>query len=66
MHSAMHAIRDCRHPVIARIRGLCIGGALELALMCDLRIAGVSSKFGVPINKLGLRWPILKLMLLCR
>jgi len=54
MHSAMHAIRDCRHPVVARIRGLCIGGALELALMCDLRIAGASSKFGVPINKLGL------------
>ena len=54
MHAAMHAIRDCRHPVVARIRGLCVGGALELALMCDLRIAGKSSKFGVPINKLGL------------
>ena len=54
MHAAMHAIRDCRHPVVARIRGFCVGGALELALMCDLRIAGASSKFGVPINKLGL------------
>ena len=54
MHAAMHAVRDCRHPVVARIRGLCIGGALELALMCDLRIAGESSRFGVPINKLGL------------
>ena len=50
MHAAMHAIRDCRHPVVARIRGFCVGGALELALMCDLRIAGTSSKFGVPIN----------------
>ena len=54
MHAAMHAIRDCRHPVLARIRGLCVGGALELALMCDIRIAGQSSLFGVPINKLGL------------
>jgi len=54
MHSSMGAIRDCRHPVIARIRGLCVGGALELALMCDMRICGEGSKFGVPINKLGL------------
>ena len=54
MHSAMHAIRGCRHPVVARIRGLCVGGALELALVCDMRIAGESSKFGVPINKLGI------------
>ena len=54
MHASMQAIRDCRHPVIARIRGLCVGGAMELALMCDLRICVESSKFGVPINRLGL------------
>ena len=54
MHSAMHAIRDCRHPVIALIKGLCVGGALELALMCDMRICGAGSRFGVPINRLGL------------
>jgi enoyl-CoA hydratase/carnithine racemase len=54
MHSAMHAIRACRHPVVARIQGLCVGGALELALMCDIRVAATSSRFGVPINKLGL------------
>ena len=54
MHGAMHSIQSCCHPVIARISGLCIGGALELALMCDIRICSTSSKFGVPINKLGL------------
>ncbi len=54
MHASMHAIHDCRHPVIARIRGLCVGGAMELALMCDMRICGEGSKFGVPINCLGL------------
>ncbi len=54
MHGTMHAIRDCRHPVIALIKGLCVGGALELALMCDMRICGESSRFGVPINRLGL------------
>ena len=54
MHAAMAAIRDCRHPVVVRILGLCVGGALELALMCDLRIAGAGSRFGVPVSKLGL------------
>lgn len=54
MHSSMHAIRDCRHPVIAMIKGLCVGGALELACMCDMRICGEGSRFGVPINRLGL------------
>ena len=54
MHASMQAIRECRHPVIARIRGLCVGGALELALMCDMRICGEGSQFGVPVNKLGL------------
>ena len=54
MHTSMRAIRDCRHPVIARIQGLCVGGALELSLMCDLRISGATARFGVPINRLGL------------
>ena len=54
MHRAMSAIGDCRHPVVARIQGLCIGGALELASMCDLRLSGESARFGIPVNKLGL------------
>ncbi len=54
MHTAMHAVRDCPHPVIAMIKGLCVGGALEIALMCDMRICGEGSRFGVPINRLGL------------
>lgn len=54
MHDAMTAISDCRHPVIARIQGLCVGGALELAVVCDLRISGESARFGIPVNRLGL------------
>ena len=54
MHDTMRAIRSCRHPVVVRIKGICVGGALELALGCDLRIAGESSRFGIPINRLGL------------
>ncbi len=50
---ALCAIAGCRHPVVAAILGPCIGGGLEIACACDLRIAGQSAKFGAPINKLG-------------
>ena len=51
--AALDAIAGCRHPVVAAIRGPCIGGGLEVACACDLRIAGESARFGAPINKLG-------------
>ncbi len=53
MHRAMGAIGSCPHPTLAAIRGICVGGGLELAAMCDLRICGASSRFGVPINRIG-------------
>jgi enoyl-CoA hydratase/carnithine racemase len=53
-HGAMARIGACRHPVVARIHGLCIGGGLELALACDLRIAGAGARFGIPVKRLGL------------
>jgi enoyl-CoA hydratase/carnithine racemase len=53
MHRAMAAIGDCPHPTLAAIRGVCVGGGLELAAMCDLRICGAGSRFGVPINRIG-------------
>ncbi|MGH6898487.1 MAG: enoyl-CoA hydratase-related protein [Geminicoccaceae bacterium] len=52
--AAMQAIVGCRHPVIAEIRGLCVGGGLELATICDLRICGESARFGIPVKRLGL------------
>ena len=51
--SALNAIRDCAVPTVAAIRGACIGGGLEIAGCCDIRIAGESSRFGAPINRLG-------------
>ncbi len=52
--AALHAVARCRHPVVAAIEGACVGGGLELACVCDLRIAGRGSRFGVPVNRLGL------------
>lgn len=53
MHETMRAIADCRHPTVALIHGICVGGGLELAMLCDIRICGEGSRFGVPINRLG-------------
>ena len=53
-HAAMQTIIGCRHPVIAQIRGLCVGGGLELATTCDLRICGAGARFGIPVKRLGL------------
>jgi enoyl-CoA hydratase/carnithine racemase len=54
MHGALHALEACRHPIVAQIHGICVGGGLEIASLCDLRICGESSRFGVPIKSLGL------------
>jgi len=51
--AALKAVDECRHPTVAMIHGPCVGGGLEIACMCDLRIAGTSGRFGVPINRLG-------------
>lgn len=50
---ALEAIAHCLHPTIAAIEGVCVGGGLEIACACDMRIASVSSTFGIPINRLG-------------
>lgn len=50
---ALRALLDCDLPVIAQIEGACIGGGLEIAACCDIRICGMGSRFGIPIAKLG-------------
>ncbi len=54
MHATAQAMIECRHPLVAQIHGICVGGGLEIASMCDIRICGESSRFGVPIRNLGL------------
>lgn len=50
---ALQAIAHCTHPTVAAIEGVCVGGGLEIASACDIRIASVHSRFGIPINRLG-------------
>jgi enoyl-CoA hydratase len=50
---ALRAMLDCDIPVVAQIDGPCVGGGLEIAACCDLRICGRSSRFGIPIARLG-------------
>lgn len=54
MCQTLQAFRECPVPIVAQIRGICVGGGLEIAAMCDLRICSRSSRFGAPINRLGL------------
>jgi enoyl-CoA hydratase len=54
IHAACAAIRDCPLPVIARVNGWCLGGGLELAASCDLRIAADTAVFGMPEVRLGI------------
>lgn len=50
---ALAAIADCPQPVVAEIDGVCVGGGLEIAAQCDIRIASRRARFGAPINRLG-------------
>ena len=50
---ALRAMLDCDIPIVAQIDGACVGGGLEIAACCDLRICGRASRFGIPIARLG-------------
>ena len=53
-HAAMEAIYHHPWPTVAAINGHCLGGGLELAITCDLRICAAGAKLGMPPAKLGL------------
>ena len=50
---ALRAMQDCDIPLVAQLEGVCVGGGLEIAACCDIRIAGRSTRFGAPIARLG-------------
>jgi enoyl-CoA hydratase/carnithine racemase len=53
-HAAMEAVSAHPYPVLAAINGHCLGGGLELAVRCDLRVCAAGAKLGMPPAKLGL------------
>ncbi len=53
-HDAIEAIASYSWPIVAAINGHCLGGGLELAITCDLRICAAGAKLGMPPAKLGL------------
>jgi enoyl-CoA hydratase/carnithine racemase len=53
-HAAMKALARYPWPTVAAVNGHCLGGGLELAITCDLRICAESAKLGMPPAKLGL------------
>ena len=52
--AAYAAIRQCSKPTVAMIYGFCMGGAMAVAMACDLRFAAEGAKFGIPAARLGI------------
>ncbi|MBC3192152.1 enoyl-CoA hydratase/isomerase family protein [Pseudonocardia sp. C8] len=52
-HRVFNRLAGLRQPTVAVVDGLAVGGGLELALSCDLRLASRSARFGLPENGLG-------------
>ncbi len=53
-HEAIEALEAYRYPTLAAVNGHAIGGGLELALTCDIRIAAADAKLGMPPARIGL------------
>lgn len=56
--NAESAIAGSHKPVIAAIEGTCFGGGVQMAVACDLRIAGASATFSTPPARLGIVYPV--------
>lgn len=67
-HAAFDAVMTCAKPTIAMVHGFCMGGGMEIALCCDLRLASTEATFSIPATKLGIgynpRWirPLLSVL----
>lgn len=54
LHKACLSVRQSVHPVIGRVNGFCLGGGLEVAAACDMRVASDNAIFGMPEVHMGL------------
>lgn len=55
--AAYAALRECPKPTVAMIHGFCMGGAMGIAVACDLRFAAEGAKFGIPAARLNIIYP---------
>jgi enoyl-CoA hydratase/carnithine racemase len=56
--AAYDAIRRCPKPTVAMIFGYCMGGAMAVAMACDLRFAAAGARFGIPAARLNIIYPV--------
>ncbi len=56
--AAYTAVRHCPKPTVAMIYGYCMGGAMAIAMGCDMRFAAEGSKFGIPAARLNIVYPV--------
>src|SRR5437879_7125452 len=54
--AAYTVIRECPKPTVAMVFGFCMGGAMAVAMACDLRFPAEGSKFGIPAARLSIRY----------
>ncbi|WP_271610957.1 enoyl-CoA hydratase [Bradyrhizobium sp. CCBAU 21360] len=54
LYDLCEAARNCPVPVIARLSGWCLGGGLQLAASCDIRLASTTARFGMPEVRIGM------------
>lgn len=64
--NAIAAIEQCPVPVVAAIEGVCVGGGLEVAIACDLRLAADSARIGAPVGRVGFPFALPELVPLLR
>jgi len=57
-NNAINSMLECRKPIVAMISGVCIGGGVQVALSCDIRIAARGTRLGIPAARLGLAYPL--------
>jgi len=55
---AISSMVECSTPIIGMISGVCIGGGVQVALACDIRIAARGTRMGIPAARLGLAYPL--------
>ena len=55
--TAYRAPSRCEKPVIAKIRGFCMGGGLAVAMAADLRVSAEDGQFGIPAARLSIAYP---------